>query len=133
MTAPHYIMAMRALSSRRGSSAEPISAVDVHDYMLKRVHAHDICMIILQWLHFAEVANIIRDSEVENDPELYRTGARFAMLLFVKTHAPKYIRMGVSYWIWWRCSSEADRLLYDNFFFTKKTVNGQSIWCDRFV
>jgi hypothetical protein len=76
---------------------------------------------------------MIRDSEGENDPELYRTGARLALLLFVRTHAPKYVRMGVCFWIWWLCNSDADKVLYDNFFYTKKTADGRYIWSDRFV
>ena len=55
------------------------------------------------------------------------------MLLFVKAHAPKYVRMGVCFWIWWYCSSEADRVLHDEYFFTKKTADGRFIWCNRFV
>lgn len=59
----------------------------------KHVLAHDHCMVILMWLHYVEVANMIRDSERENDPELFRTGATLAMLLFAKTNATKYIRI----------------------------------------
>jgi hypothetical protein len=35
--------------------------------------------------------------------------------------------------MWWRCSSEADRIIYKEFCFTKKTVNGKPIWVDSFV
>ena len=131
MTAPHYVAAMRNLSAMK--QGEPISAVNVHDFMLERALEHDHCMIILMWLHFVEVSNIIRDSEGINDPELYRSGATLAMLLFAKTHSTKYIRIGFAEFIWWQTSSEADKKLYDNFYFTKKTAVGKAIWFDRFV
>jgi hypothetical protein len=131
MSAAHYVIAMRNLSRIR--LGESMSAVDVHDFMLERALEFDHCMVVLMWLHFVEVSNVIRDSEKENDPDLYRAGARLALLLYVKTHAIKYVRMGVQYWVWWHCSSEADKILHDKFYWTKKTTNGRTIWFDRFV
>jgi hypothetical protein len=75
---------------------------------------------------------MIHDSERENDPELYRAGARLALLLYAKTHSTKYVRLGVSFWVYWSCASNADKILYDAFYFTKKTANGKFIWVDRF-
>ncbi|KAG7342371.1 hypothetical protein IV203_007464 [Nitzschia inconspicua] len=49
MTAPHYIAAMRNLSSIRNGNE--INAVNVHDFMLKPAMEHDHCMLLLMWLH----------------------------------------------------------------------------------
>ena len=59
-------------------------AVDVHNHMLERSTEHDIFMVTLMWLHFAAIADMIRDSEKEKDPELYRAGAQLALLLYAK-------------------------------------------------
>jgi hypothetical protein len=134
MTDAHYVMAMRGLSKLK--QGQPISAVDVDDYMLERAQDHDLCMTVLMDLRFAEVGFMLRDSEKEGgagNPDLFRVGAQLSTLLFARTHATKYVRLAVDYWIWWRCSSEADKVLHKEFCFTKKTVNGKPIWVDRFV
>jgi hypothetical protein len=130
MTAAHYVTAARHISKKL--NGEAVSAVDVHNHMLERSGEHDICMVTLMWLHFVAIADMIRDSEKENDPELYQAGARLALLLYVKTHSTKYVRLGVSFWIYWSCASDADKVLYNSFYFTKKTANGKFIWVDRF-
>jgi hypothetical protein len=131
MTAPHYIIAARTLSNLQ--NGDPISAVDVHAFMLQRASEHDHCMVVLMWLHFVEVTNIIRDSESENNANLYRTGARLAMLLFAKTHCTKYVLMGLEMFRWSMVASEADKKMFDECFFTKQTADGKHIWFDRFV
>jgi hypothetical protein len=130
MIGAHYVSAIRELSLiRRG---EAISPVEVHDHMLERALEHDHCMIVLMWLHVVAISDIIRDSERESDPELYHTGARLAMLIYAKTGAPKYLRMSVYFYVWWQVSSTADKILYENFFFTKKTADGKTVFFDRF-
>lgn len=134
MTDAHYVTAMRGLSKLK--KGDPISAVDVDDWMLERALDHDLCMTVLMDLRFAEVNYMIRDSEREGKKgnlELFRIGAKLSLLLFARTHATKYVRMAVEYWIWWRCSSDADKKLYQEFYYTKQTVNGTPIWVDRFV
>jgi hypothetical protein len=134
MTDAHYVMAMRGLSKVK--HGQPMSAVDVDDWMLERAQEHDLCMTVLMDLRFAEIGYMIRDSEREGkrgNLQLFRIGAKLSLLLFARTHATKYVRIAVEYWIWWRCCSEADKILYEAFFFTKLTVNGTPIWVDRFV
>ena len=64
---------------------------------------------------------------------MFQIGAKLSLLLFAQTHATKYVRMAVECWIWWRCSSDVDKKLNQEFFYTKQTVNGTPIWVDRFV
>ena len=130
MTAPHYVAAARAYSKNSGKS---ISSVGVHDWMLERAGQFDICHAILMWLHFVEITNMIQQSEGLNDPELYRTGATLALLLFAKTHCTKYVRIAFEEFVWWETSSDADQKLKDSFYFTKKTKGGKTIFFDRFV
>jgi hypothetical protein len=71
MTAPHYVLPAREVSRRRSGN---ISAVDVHDYMLQRAKGKDHSMwsmMILMWLHLCAITNMFRDSERENDAELF--------------------------------------------------------------
>jgi hypothetical protein len=70
MTAAHYSMtAARHVSKKENGKA--ISSINVHDHMLERATEHDICMVVLMWLYFVAVADMICDSERDNDPELY--------------------------------------------------------------
>jgi len=131
MALPHYVAAARSLSAQDNN--KEISAIDVHEYMLERACHYNICHIILMWLHFVEISNMIQYSEGWNDPELCRTGATLAMLLYAKTHCTKYIRIGFEQYVWWKTSSEADKILRDKFYFTKTTSRGKTIWFDRFV
>lgn len=130
MTAPHYVAAARTISRLKDRDISPI---DVHDWMLRRAKQHDVCHSILMWLHFVEITNMIQMSEGMNNPELYRTGATLALLLFAKTHCTKYVRIAFEEFIWWQTSSEADKKLKDTFYFTKTTKKGKTIFFDRFV
>jgi hypothetical protein len=100
--------------------------------MLQRAKEKDHSMMILMWLHLCAISDMFRDSEQENDAELFRSAAKLSMLLFVKTNALKYARMGIYYWVKWETASDADKLLHDSLFFTKKTVNGKTKFCDAF-
>jgi hypothetical protein len=131
MSAAHHVIAMRNLSRIR--QGESMNAADVHNFMLERAQESDHCMVVLMWLHHVEASNVIRDSEPENNPDLCRAGARLALLLRAKTHAIKHVRMGVQHWVWWHCSSDADKMPHDKFCWTKKKTNGRTIWFDRFV
>ena len=64
-------------------------------------------------------SDMMRDSEREDLPELYRLLARLAMLLYAKTSAPKYLWMTIYYFVWWQTCSDADKKLYNNFFYKK--------------
>lgn len=130
MVAAHYIVAARKVAELK--AGEKISATDVHDHMLARAKDDDHCMVVLMWLHMTAVADVLRDSERENDPELFRSGAKLALVLYAKCGAPKYMRMGFYYWLKWQMASDAERILHDKFFFTKKTVGGKYVFFDRF-
>jgi hypothetical protein len=131
MVSAHYVSAAR--HTARLHEGNNISPVDVDDHMLKRAQEHDNCMIGLAWLNFVNINDMVRDSEQENDPELYRTaGCKLATLLFAKTNASKYVRMAMYYWIRWQCSSDAYRTIHGNFLFTKNTSGGKTVLFDRF-
>lgn len=68
----HYVTAARHLSKKKNEekNEEAVSAVDVHNHMLEGSAEHIMCKVTLMWLHFVAVADMIRDSEKENDPEL---------------------------------------------------------------
>jgi hypothetical protein len=63
MTVAHDVTAMRGLSKVK--NREPISAVDVDDWMLQCALDHNLCMTVLMDLRFAEVNYMIRDFERE--------------------------------------------------------------------
>jgi predicted membrane-bound mannosyltransferase len=80
--------------------------------MLVRALEHDHCMIVLAWLHFEAIGDIMRDSEHEKDPDIYQAASHLAMLLYAKTNALQYIRMSMCYWVNWKICSDVDKVLY---------------------
>jgi hypothetical protein len=61
MTAPHYILAARqTLKMNQGAE---ISPVDVANHTLKRAEESDLCMVVLAWLTFVNVSDLIRYCE----------------------------------------------------------------------
>ena len=101
--------------------------------MLEKAGHFNICHSISMCLYFVEITNIIQQSKGWNNPELYRTGATLALLLFAKTHCKKYIRIAFDVLVWWQTRSDTDKKLKDSFYFTKRIKGGKTILFDRFV
>ncbi len=115
---------------------DEVSPAEVNEHMLQRASSYPFAMAVLMELRFAEVALIIRDSEKSGphgDVDLFVTGLRFSMVLFSLTHAVKYVRIGAEFLHWWATASDAEKVIFRIFIFTKISPHGHPIWADRCV
>lgn len=133
----HYRGAYNCLKMKLGSDNEAtITPVDVHNHMIDRAVEHPICMAVLLDLRLVEIALLIRDSEKSGergDINLFITTMKFALTLFVVTHATHYAKICCEFLEWWELSSEADKKFFTTYLFTKMSPNGKPIWVDRGV
>lgn len=94
------------------------------------------CMAILLDLRLVEISFMVRDAEKggnHGDIELFMTTMRFALALFTVTHATNYAHIVCDFLEWWELSSEADKIFFKNWLYTKVSPFGKPIWVDRGV
>ena len=117
-------------------SANSNNAITVHRYMIKRAIEVPMCQGILFDLRLLEIVFMIRDSEkagTHGDVPLFLTCMRFSLPLFAITHAINYCHLVCDFLEWYKMASQAEKILFDNFFYTKLSVGGKPIWADRGV
>ena len=108
----HYQVAHDNLCSKQ--YGDP-TAVDIHEYMLKRAVEILTCMAVLLDLRLVELSVMIRDSEnsgPSGDIELFLTTMRFSLVLFTVTHAINYAHIVCDFLEWWELSSNADKVFF---------------------
>eukprot|EP00978_Attheya_sp_CCMP212_P024657 scaffold77827_cov42-Attheya_sp.AAC.1 len=130
----HYVAAARKCAELKGTNE--LSSVEVWDHMMSRAKEHPLLFVILMELNYADISFMIRDSEKNGergDCNLFLAAVKLLAPLFTVTHATGYVRLSAEYERWRRCASEADLKIFEYFLFTKRTVNGSSIFSDRFV
>jgi len=91
-------------------------------------------MAVLLELRFAEVSFILRDSEksgAHGDVDAFVTGVSLSMVLFTVTHAVKYVRICAEFLRWWATPPDAEKILFQNFIYTRISLHGCSKWADR--
>ena len=141
-----YVAALRGLieakrvefDSRDPAAARPhqpvkICAQDVIDFMLERARHYPIVMVILLEIRFAEVVFMLHQAEQDSNESLYVTALKYLAPLFAATHATKYVELLAKFLVDWHCMSSAERVIFSNGIFTRKTKNGRNIFSDRFV
>ena len=117
-------------------SANSNNVITVHRYMIKRAIEVPMCQGILFDLRLLEIVFMIRDSEkagTHGDVPLFLTCMRFSLPLFAITHAINYCHLVCDFLEWYKMASQAEKILFDNFFYTKLSVGGKPIWADRGV
>ena len=95
-----------------------------------------MCQGLLFDLRLLEILFAIRDSEKagnHGDVPLFLTCLRFSLPLFAITHAINYCHLVSDFLEWHKLSSDAERILFDNFFHSNLSVHGKPIWSDRGV
>ena len=93
-------------------------------------------MGILLDLRLAEVSMMIRDSEKSGDHgdvDLFLAALRLALPIFAVTHAVKYVRCICEFLKWWETASDAMRMTFRLFIFTRKGPQGGNYFADRCV
>jgi len=113
-----------------------ISPVDVQKHMRQRAALYPTCMAHLFDLRLIEISFMIRDSEKSGehgDVNLFLTTMRFSLALFTVTHAINYAHIVCDFLEWWQLSSEADRVFFKRWLYTKISPFGKPIWVDKGV
>ena len=93
-------------------------------------------MGILLDLRLAEVSMMIRDAEKSGDHgdvDLFLAALRLALPIFAVTHAVKYVRCICEFLKWWETASDAMRMTFRRFIFTRKGPQGGNYFADRCV
>ena len=112
------------------------TATEVNEYMLDRAREYPVCMMILAELRYAELVLMTRDSEKsgnKGDVELFLAALRLKLVFYTVSNAYKYVQICCEMLKWWFIASSAQRILFEEFFFTKLSTNGRPIWADRCI
>ena len=128
-----YMLAHYRAAAEASKTTDPVK---IHDYMIRRAVEVPACMAILLDLRFLEILFMIRDSEkagTHGDVPLFLTCMRFSLPLFAVTHATNYCHLVCDFLEWHKTASDADTILFENFFYTKLSNKGKPIWVDRGV
>ena len=75
---------------------------------------------------------MLHESEKEGKSDLFIAAMRFLLPLFASNHATKYVSLVADLLVDWFCSSDAEKIIYANAIFTRKTKNGANIFTDRY-
>ena len=128
-----YMLAHYRTAAKKSGTTDPVR---IHKYMLDRAIEVPTCMAVLLDLRLLEILFMIRDSEkagTHGDVPLFLSCMRFSLPLFAVTHATNYCHLVSGFLEWFHLSSEAERILFENFFYTKLSNSGKPIWADRGV
>lgn len=120
----HYNVAAEAAGSK-----DPLK---IHKYMIERAVQIPTVMAVLFDLRLLEILFMIRDSE-KVGVELFLTCLRFSLPLFAVTHATNYCHLVCDFLEWYKMASDAEKVLFKNFYYTKLSPEGKPIWVDRGV
>ena len=125
-----YAAAIRSILDTDTSDTRKIeiSSRKVADHMLERARRWPIIMVALLEMRFAHLIFMLNESEETNDCNLYITVQKYFVRLFASTHCTKYVSMITDFFVDWYCFSPAERILFANAVFTRKTINGKSVF-----
>ena len=135
-----YTVAIREEAKRRAKKAHEngekhfrMSAADVIDSMTRRALEHPLMLVVLIELRLAELTFMLHEAERKGDASIYITAKKYLAALFAISHATKYVSMTIDFFVSIFCFSDADRKIYEEGIFVRKTKNGRTIFSDRFV
>ena len=70
---------------------------------------------------------------MEGNANKYVTGFKFASLLYTGNRCTKYTKICSEFFLWWHCTSEANRAIYKKIIMTGEAKSGKTIYMDWFV
>ena len=115
-----------------------ITCIDVHAHMVICAGEDSNDFVIFLELKLYCIISMMVDSEktgvdgCRNNPSLFRAGMKLSMLFYCVTNSFKYVRSISDFHVWWKCASEADRKIWEEFIFCAETADGKSIFLDRY-
>ena len=107
----------------------------VHNHAVSRAKEQPLVFIILLEMRFTEAILMMLDSEKAGERgnfALFQIAQRISALLYCVTNASGYVRICTEERLKWESASAAERLIQEYFVFTKLTVNGKSVFGDRY-
>ena len=116
--------------------AHSSNPAEINDYMIQRAIEKPVCMALLFDLRLLEFIYMTRDAEKAGtlgSVPLFLCCLRFALPLFAMTHATTYCHLVCDFLEWYALASQADKILFENFFYVNISPHGKSIWVDRGV
>lgn len=127
-------VAIQHLKKTKGGK---VTAVEVNDFMLERARQYPLCALFLLENRVSRIVKLMINSERMGDQtgcvKHFFAAMRLAMPLFAVTHKTDYMMLCTELLIWYDCASDAERLIYGRFIFTRLTANGKSCFHDLFV
>lgn len=138
---PQYLLAQyrsaaESAASVLGIPLNDITPAQVDDYMVDRAVEVPMVMACLFDMRLLEIALMIRDAEKigkHGDVQLFLSTLRLSLALFTITHAINYCHMVAEFLEWWELSSEAEKILFENFYYTNISPNNKPVWVDKGV
>lgn len=111
----------------------PCSATTVHDHKIKCAKENALSMGVLLLTRYNAVHFMLRDSEKmgPGGVDLFVSALRLVLPLLCASHAIQYTRIVCEFLEWYELSSDADKVLFKSFFFTKISPYGKAVWVDR--
>lgn len=105
-----------------------VTAMEIMDHMISRARDWPIVMTVFIEIRFAHLIFILNESEENCHIGMYNTVQKYLARLFAATHCTKYVSMLVDFFVEWYCKSPAEKIIYTNGIFTRKTKNGKNIF-----
>ena len=130
-----YLLAHYREVSEQVASTNPAI---MHDYMIRRRRCLEkpLCMAILFDLRLLEIIFLTRDAEKTGklgSVPMFLACLRFSLILFAITHATHYCHLVTDFLEWYELGSEADHILFEQYFYPRISPHGKAIWIDRGV
>jgi hypothetical protein len=127
------IGAAEHLRAATQSESVELSPAAVNKHMLDRGNIYPLVAIVVGQLRNADVINLLHESEDKGDADLFRTATKFIGANKCTTYSTKYVALIAGFFLKHYCQSDAEKIIYDRFILFRKTVNGSTIFGDRFV
>jgi hypothetical protein len=133
---PQYVLAhyrvaadeYKAINRRDGSAKE------IHNHMLERAQEYPIVLAILVDIQMIEIILLFRDAEKSGSfgsVEMFLSAIRLSLPFMAAAHAYRYVRIGCDFLDWYRFASEAEKIIFGRYLFTKLSSYGKPIYSDR--
>jgi UDP-N-acetylglucosamine transferase subunit ALG13 len=111
--------------------------VEVNDFMVKRAIEYPICALALLELRLNTAAKLMRNAArfggTEKAVDCFFTAIKLVLPLFAVTHKTDYVFLCQEILKQYYCASPAQKKIYWNFIFTRKTSRGTPIFHDLMV
>jgi hypothetical protein len=129
---PYIIAQYRAAAEgyATGNTILSFSPVDVHYMLLHRAQQSPLAMLMLMECRYHEIYLIFRDAERCNASEMFFSGLRLALPLFAATNAQIYVKICTELLIWRETASPAEIAIFEEFAFTRRTVDDKCQYVD---